>query len=232
MIWIGTSGFQYPEWKGKFYPAKLPTAKMLAYYAERFTTTESNYTFRSIPSAKTIANWLATTPERFRFALKAPQRITHIKRLIDCGAELRGFFEATRGLGAKLGPVLFQLPPNLKKDTGRLNDFLALLPDEMRAAFEFRHESWFSDDTFEMLKSHGAALCIADSEKLSTPVVMTAKFGYFRLRDEGYGKTDLKRWAETIARHREALENIHVYFKHEERGLGPEFAQELQRLLG
>src|SRR5262245_46809238 len=171
--WIGTSGFQYPEWKGGFYPEKMPAAKMLAYYAERFNSTEVNYTFRSVPSANTIANWLAATPAEFRFALKAPQQITHFARLRDCGGAVAGFWNAVADLRAKTGPVLFQLPPNFKKDAPLLRAFLDALPSGMRAAFEFRHASWFDDEVSHHLRDCGAALCLAENEDLAAPRIAT-----------------------------------------------------------
>jgi len=227
MIWVGTSGFQYKEWKGTFYPETLSLAKMLPYYAERFPTTEINYSFRRIPSEKTLTNWSANTPAKFRFSLKAPQEITHFRKLRDC-AEVLGRFSATlKTLGEKLGPVLFQLPPFLKNDHVLLKDFLATIPKGLQSAFEFRHESWFNDETFSALKSKNAALCIADTEELTTPIVATADFGYFRLRNTGYTKADIKRWAKVIGEHRRKAKDIFVYFKHEETGTGPKFARQL-----
>ncbi|MEO6035827.1 MAG: DUF72 domain-containing protein, partial [Verrucomicrobiota bacterium] len=167
MIWIGTSGFQYPEWKGKFYPSDFSTAKMLGYYAGKFPTTEINYTFRQIPSEKSLANWIALTPSEFRFALKAPQKVTHFQKLVGSADTVNHFWKVVKMLGDKLGPILFQLPPFLKKDLPRLEDFLASLPKGMKAAFEFRHESWFAGEIFSALKSRGAALCIADNESLT-----------------------------------------------------------------
>jgi len=146
-FWIGTSGFQYTEWKGNFYPEDLPAAKMLPFYAERFSTTEVNYTFHRIPAAKTIDNWKQLTPDNFRFALKAPQKITHWSKLRDCADTLDYFCKVISGLGDRLGPVLFQLPPTFKKDADVLSSFLRELPST-RAAFEFRHESWFNDEIY------------------------------------------------------------------------------------
>src|ERR1044071_8550620 len=182
-FWIGTSGFQYSEWKGNFYPEDLPTAKMLPFYAERFTTTEINYTFHRIPAQKTIENWKAQTPEKFRFALKAPQKITHWAKLRDCSDTLEYFCKVVTDLDERLGPVLFQLPPTFKKSADVLNSFLRELPS-MRAAFEFRHESWFDDEIFDVLRSRDIALCIADTDALSTPNKITAGYGYLRLRRE------------------------------------------------
>jgi uncharacterized protein YecE (DUF72 family) len=230
MIWIGTSGFQYKEWKGKFYPEKISPPKMLSFYASKFSTTEINYTFKRIPTEKTLENWVSQTPEEFRFALKAPEKITHYQRLAGSEETLHYFWAVARTLGEKLGPILFQLPPFLKKDLPLLENFLAIVPPEMKAAFEFRHESWFSEEIFAALKNHNAALCIADSEKLSTPVVMTSDFGYFRLRDQ-YDKFALEKWAKIISDQQKSLEEIFVYFKHEESGSGPEFAVQLMKLL-
>ena len=228
-LWLGTSGFQYPEWKGAFYPATLPAAKMLRYYAERFSSTESNYSFRTIPSAKTIARWAAETPERFKFSFKAPQRVTHFAKLRECGATLGVFRDAIVPLGTKLGAVLFQLPPTFKKDAALLDSFLDGLPAEMRAAFEFRHDSWFDDGVFGCLRKHRAALCIAESEDLKTPPVATADFGYLRLRREDYSSRDLARWADFV-RSQAGWREAFVYFKHEETGVGPKFAQQFQKL--
>ena len=227
MIWVGTSGFQYKEWKGSFYPETLSLAKMLPYYAERFPTTEINYSFRRIPSEKTLANWSANTPAKFRFSLKAPQEITHFRQLRDCHDVLARFADALKTLGEKLGPVLFQLPPFLKNDKALLKDFLAIIPKGLSNAFEFRHESWLNDDTFAALKSRNATLCIADTEELTTPLIVTADFGYFRLRNPAYMKTDIKRWAKVIDKQRRAAKDIFVYFKHEDTGTGPKFARQL-----
>lgn len=229
VIWIGTSGFQYPEWKGTFYPEKFSPKKMLSFYGERFNTTEINYTFRRIPSETTLKNWSAETPAQFRFSLKAPQLITHIKQLRECESVLQHFSDVAQTLGSKLGPILFQLPPSFRSDVPLLRDFLGNLPPKMKAAFEFRHESWFGDDTLSALRSRNAALCVADSEKLHTPVEITADFAYVRLRDEGYQASDVERWAAVIRKF--AVQNSYVYFKHEERGLGPEFANQLRGFL-
>ena len=227
MIWIGTSGFQYPEWKGKFYPEKFSPKKMLAYYSERFNSTESNYTFRRMPSESTLANWAAQTPEQFRFSLKAPQQITHFRKLRDCASVVQHFAEVSQTLGPKLGAVLFQLPPALHCDLALLRDFLAMLPPRLKSAFEFRHESWFNDEVFSALRSANCALCVADSEKLHTPIEFTASHVYFRLRDEGYGTADIKRWAREVGKASAKAAETYVYFKHEEKGLGPDFARKL-----
>ncbi|PYJ10879.1 MAG: DUF72 domain-containing protein [Verrucomicrobia bacterium] len=231
-MWIGTSGFQYSEWKGTFYPEDLSTAKMLPYYAERLSTTEINYTFRRIPSAKTIQGWWAATPERFKFSLKAPQKVTHFAKLQNCGDTLRYFYQIISDLEAKLGVVLFQLPPAFTKDGPLLAAFLEDFPPGMRAAFEFRHASWFDDEIFELLKSKNIALCIAESENIAAPIVATADYGYLRLRREDYQALDVTRWAETIRAQTEVWSDAFVYFKHEEAGIGPKLATRLREILG
>jgi uncharacterized protein YecE (DUF72 family) len=231
VYWIGTSGYNYPEWKGTFYPERLASAKMLAYYAERFSSVEINYTFYRLPSRKTLEGWTAQTPSPFAFTLKAPRRITHDARLRECDEILRVFLEIAGTLGPKQGVILFQLPPSFRKNLEVLRQFLSLLPPKARAAFEFRHPSWFDDEVFETLGRQNLALCIADSEKLSTPAVATADYGYFRLRDEGYGDDDIARWAKTIRDLARRWKEAFVYFKHEDEGKGPEFAQQLKRAL-
>jgi uncharacterized protein YecE (DUF72 family) len=226
-IWVGTSGYNYPEWKGSFYPEKLPAAKMLAYYAERFATVEINYTFYRAPNEKILDGWSRATPDRFRLTLKAPKRITHDARLKECGDSVRQFLETAATLGPKLGALLFQLPPNLKKDLALLDAFVETFPPRVCAAFEFRHASWLDDEVYARLRARNLALCIADSEKLSTPVEITADYAYFRLRDEGYGADDIARWAGVIGEKTSGCGEVFVYFKHEESGKGPEFAQQL-----
>ena len=222
MIWIGTSGYNYPEWKGSFYPSDLPAAKMLPYYAERFPTVEINYTFYRMPSEKLLSGWAAQTPTPYKLTLKAPRRITHDSRLKNCGDLVRGFCQTAGTLGQKLGALLFQLPPNLKKDVALFDAFLGELPPKVCGAFEFRHTSWLEDEIFDRLAKRGLALCVADSEKLSTPVTITTDYAYFRLRDEGYTPDDIARWADTITGATVNCHDVFVYFKHEEQGKGPE----------
>src|SRR6185295_11798296 len=229
---IGTSGFQYPEWKGTFYPEDLPAAKMLPFYAERFSTTEINYTFRRIPSPKTIENWCKLTPEKFKFALKAPQKITHFAKLQGCDDTLTYFYKVVSALGNRLGPILFQLPPFLRKDAALLGDFVRCFPQAMRAAFEFRHGSWFDDEIFSILKAHNVALCLSESDKLSAPLVMTADFGYLRLRREDYVQDDVRRWADVIRGNSVGWSDAFVYFKHEESGIGPKLASQMMQMFG
>jgi uncharacterized protein YecE (DUF72 family) len=227
MIWVGTSGYNYPEWKGSFYPQTLPAAKMLPYYAERFSTVEINYTFYRAPNEKILQGWDAATPGHFKLTLKAPKRITHDARLRDCADRVRQFLETASILGPKLGALLFQLPPNLKKDVALFDAFLESFPPRVCAAFEFRHVSWLDDEIYQRLRARNLALCVADSEKLSTPVEVTADYAYFRLRDEGYGPADIERWARVIAERTAQCRDVYVYFKHEESGKGPEFARAL-----
>ena len=224
-IWVGTSGYNYPEWKGSFYPAKFPAAKMLSYYAERLDTVEINYTFYRTPNEKILAGWDRETPQNFKLTLKAPKRITHIARLKGCADLTQYFLKTATTLGPKLGAILFQLPPYLRKDLAALDEFLPLLPPGTCAAFEFRHASWMDAEVFARLKAHDLALCIADSEKFSTPLEITASYAYFRLRDEGYTPADLKRWAGVIRTSTAACREVFVYFKHEEAGKGPQFAR-------
>jgi uncharacterized protein YecE (DUF72 family) len=232
MIWTGTSGYNYPEWKGSFYPADLPTAKMLPYYAARFPTVEINYTFYRMPTEKLVAGWAAQTPSPYKLTLKAPRRITHDSRLKNCGSLVSGFCQAAGSLGDKLGALLFQLPPNLKKDLAVFDAFLADLPPKAVAAFEFRNPSWLDEEVYARLAARNLALCVADSEKLSTPVRITADYAYFRLRDEGYRPDDIRRWADTIRKETGSCREVFVYFKHEDEGKGPEFARLLMDHLG
>jgi uncharacterized protein YecE (DUF72 family) len=204
---------------------------MFAYYSERFQSVEINYTFYRMPTAKTTEAWREQAPEGFVYALKASRRITHDKRLKDCADSVQFFCDAALGLGPALGPVLFQLPPNFKADLPRLEQFLAGLPAGIRAAFEFRHDSWLVDEVYDALRKGGAALCIADSGDRTTPPLATARHGYFRLRDEGYAADDLERWADAVAARSADWDDVFVYFKHEEEGKGPEFARAFRELI-
>jgi uncharacterized protein YecE (DUF72 family) len=226
-VWVGTSGYNYPEWRGSFYPEKFPTAKMLPYYAERFRTVEINYTFYRTPSEKILAGWSAETPANFKLTLKAPKRITHEARLRDCADKVEFFLKTAATLGPKLGALLFQLPPFLRKDVALLDTFLEAFPPNVCAAFEFRHKSWWDDEVLQRLRARNLALCVADSEKLSAPVEITASYAYFRLRDEGYTPDDLAKWARVIHDKTAGCSDVYVYFKHEEAGKGPQFARRL-----
>ena len=222
---IGTSGFSYKEWKGSFYPEDLPAAEMLRFYAGRFSTVEINNTFYRMPQASVMAGWAEQVPDGFTFALKASQRITHRSRLKDAVDSVAFFFQVAATLGDRLGPVLFQLPPNFKKDLPRLSAFLPSLPAGSRAAFEFRHASWFDEETYDTLRGAGAALCIAEDEDLATPLVATTGWGYLRLRRQDYGPETLAAWGGRIRE--QPWNEAFVYFKHEDEALGPRFAQAL-----
>jgi uncharacterized protein YecE (DUF72 family) len=215
-IHIGTSGWNYREWKGSFYPADMKPAAMLPYYSERFGTVEVNATFYRMPTAKVVAGWAAAVPADFTFVLKAPQRITHFARLRDVDEPVRLFCDVARGLGAHLGPLLFQLPPNFKKDVGRLGDILYMVPPDLRMAWEFRHESWFADDVYERLRARNAALAIVEDEDSTTPVLATADWGYFRLRAVDYTVAQLSTWVETIRSIGASWRDAFVFFKHDE----------------
>ena len=198
---------------------------MLAYYVERFTTVEINATFYRMPNAKTVGGWAAAAPAGFQYVLKAPQRITHFARLRAVDEPLRYFCDTARLLGDKLGPLLFQLPPNFKKAADRLGEFLAMLPAGFRAAFEFRHESWFDDEVYALLRARNAALCVADTEEGATPAVATADFGYLRLRAVEYADDDLAGWIATIDKVGAGWSDAYVFFKHEDSGTGPALAR-------
>jgi len=221
-VHTGTSGFSYDEWHGRFYPVDLPAANRLEHYCSHLLSVEINNTFYQMPKAALLEGWRDTVPDDFRFALKVPRRITHSQQLKESGESLGYFLTAASALGNKLGPVLFQLPPFLRKDAPRLADFLALLPPTLLAAFEFRHPSWFDDEIFALLSGHNAALCGGDAEKgdRSPPHVATADFGYLRLRAPGYDAEELRTWSERVLAER--WTNAYVYLKHEV--LGPDYA--------
>jgi uncharacterized protein YecE (DUF72 family) len=228
MIYAGTSGWAYPSWKPDFYPAKLASAKFLNHYATRLNTVEVNYTFRRFPTEKLLRGWIEATPAGFQFAIKAHQRITHVTRLRDVADFTSDFIRALQPLDAekKLGPVLFQLPPFLKCDISLLRDFLATLPRSLRAAFEFRHESWFSEEVYAALRAANAALCNAESEKLETPDMQTADFAYLRLRKEEYSAKERKALEQRIAR-LGCSSDVYIYFKHEDTPEGALHAEEV-----
>ncbi|HLA77020.1 MAG TPA: DUF72 domain-containing protein [Vicinamibacteria bacterium] len=222
---VGTSGFAYKQWKGSFYPEKLKDPQMLAFYAGRFSTVEINNTFYRMPARPALAKWAEDTPQGFSFVLKAPKRITHEKRLGDVADSVAYLVETASVMGPKLGPLLFQLPPFLKKDLSRLQAFLALLPAGQRAALEFRHQSWFSDDVYEALRAAGAALCFADTDEGRTPSEVTADWGYLRLRRTEYADAALAEWAEEVLS--QPWREAYVFFKHEDEGKGPALAERL-----
>lgn len=227
--YVGTSGFSYPGWKGIFYPAKLPTKNMLAYYAERLPSVELNSTFYRLPAAATVAGWRAAAPESFRFAVKAPRRITHQAKLIGAEEALSGFVDLLAGFEVTLGPVLFQLPPTFAADQARLRDFVQALPPGLMAAFEFRHVSWFSDETLQTLESASCALVGGDPDRgeLELPLERTAPFAYLRLRLPEYGARELESWAARISAL--GVDTCFAYFKHETGA--PALARQLLGLL-
>jgi uncharacterized protein YecE (DUF72 family) len=228
MLLAGASGYSFKEWKGNFYPEKMKPEEMLPFYAERLPTVEINNTFYRMPKTTVLENWAATTPEAFRFSIKASRRITHMARIkVESSAESLGYlYKNLAALGPKLGAVLFQLPPNLKKDLPRLVAFLGLLPEGHRAAFEFRSDTWFTDDVYDALKAAGAALCLSEREdNAPPPLVETAPWGYVRLRLETYSDDDLRRWAERLEA--TSWRETFVYFMHEP--TAPAYAQTLMR---
>jgi uncharacterized protein YecE (DUF72 family) len=232
-VHVGTSGYSYKPWKGTFYPADLPDSEMLPYYATRLGVVEINNTFYRMPTKALVLKWAEAVPADFCFVLKAPQRITHQKRLSALAAEDLAFFLETASLlESRLGAVLFQLPPFFKKDAARLRAFLELVPRAVRAAFEFRHASWLDDETYDILRSRGAALCSADTDEsgdAGAPVVVTASFGYLRLRRSDYGDADLASWAERLSS--QAWSEAFVFFKHEDEGKGPALAERFKQRL-
>ncbi|HTN51880.1 MAG TPA: DUF72 domain-containing protein [Anaeromyxobacter sp.] len=229
-ILAGTSGWSYPAWKGRFYPPELASAGFLAHYASRLPAVEVNNTFYRMPRPATLAAWRSQVQPGFSLALKAPQRITHLLRLAGVDEAVGTFYRAAAELGPALGPILFQLPPTLGKDLGRLRALLALLPAGGRAALEFRHPSWRDEETYRVLAEAGAALCLADDEEGETPLVPTARFGYLRLRRPGYDDAALAAWARRIAA--QPWADAFVFFKHEDEAIGPALALRMQELTG
>jgi uncharacterized protein YecE (DUF72 family) len=227
-VLVGTSGYSYKEWKGAFYPKNLPPADFLRYYAEHLSTVEINNTFYRMPTEKLVRGWAQEVPETFTFALKAPQRITHIAKLHNARELTEAFVRVGRELGSHLGPLLFQLPPFLRKDVPRLEAFLEAAPAETRMAFEFRHPSWFDEDVWSALRARGAALCVAEGESLVSPLVATAGWGYVRLRRDAYPDDVLEEWAAKIRM--QAWKEVFVYLKHDD-GDAPSVAKRLIALL-
>ncbi|MFQ5528732.1 MAG: DUF72 domain-containing protein [Gemmatimonadota bacterium] len=228
-IRVGTSGFSYKEWKGAFYPEDLPASKMLAFYADQLPAVEINNTFYRMPNPSVLESWSDQVGDSFRFVLKASRRITHFKRLKDVEDEVGFFLRSASSLGDRLGAVLFQLPPNMPKDVDRLESLLDQLGDPGRAAFEFRHDSWFDPEVTECLARHGAALCAADTEQRPAEIVQTGSLGYVRLRRPDYGEKQLAHWASLVrdADWKEAF----VFFKHEDEATGPRLAGRFQELV-
>src|SRR5436190_5543397 len=228
-LYVGTSGYSYKEWKGSFYPEDLSDKQMLHYYGERFRSVEINNTFYRMPKASVLEAWAQEVPSEFKFVLKAPQRITHMQRLKDTGDSMSLLLKTAAVLGGRLGPLLFQLPPYLKKDVPRLREFLPLVPREQRCGFEFRHESWFDDEVLGLLREHRVALCIAEAEDgVEAPFVSTTDWGYLRLRRPDYGDAELKAWGDRVRQ--QNWQDAFVFFKHEDEGKGPQMAKRFLEL--
>ncbi len=228
-LWAGTSGYSYKEWKGSFYPKDLAAAEMLSFYASKLPSVEINNTFYRLPKSSVIETWAQQVPQNFRFSIKASRRITHMKRLKDAGDETTYLLETVQKLGSRLGVVLYQCPPNLKKDLPRLEDFIAQLSGETPAVFEFRHESWFDDEVYDCLRARKCALVLADNDDADEPqLVSTAKVGYLRLRRAKYTKAALGKWLTKI--NDAGWDEAYVFFKHEDGGIGPKTAGQFLEL--
>jgi len=228
-LFVGTSGYSYKEWKGSFYPEKLPDREMLPFYAKQFSTVEINHSFYRMPTETALLNWANAVPEGFRFALKANQKITHIQRLRECESTLKRFLEVASVLndGNHLGPILVQLPPNFKFDRHLLEDFLALRPPAFLFAFEVRHPSWYTDETYSVLRQYQTALCLSETDKQTPPEVLTADFTYVRLRLENYTAKQLAAWKKRLDTWLAEGIDIYVYCKHEDSGKAPAYARQL-----
>jgi uncharacterized protein YecE (DUF72 family) len=223
-IYAGTSGFAYKEWKGRFYPKDLPAAQMLRFYGEHFPAVEINATFYRLPKPEAVATWAKEVPDNFKFAVKAPQQITHRREPANAPATMKELMGAVGALRERLGPLLFQLPPWTKKDAARLNSLLGLVPRGQRAAFEFRHASWFDEEIYDLLRRHKAALCIAEAEDdFPVPFVSTADWGYLRLRRLDYKDAQLKAWTGRVRS--QNWKETFIFFRHEDTARGPAFAQ-------
>jgi uncharacterized protein YecE (DUF72 family) len=230
-LYVGTSGYSYKEWKGSFYPEKIPAKEMLPYYASRLPAVEINNTFYRLPQPTVLENWKEQVPPSFRFSVKASQRITHFKRLKEVAEETKYLLDTAAALADRLGPILFQLPPNMKKDLPRLQAFLDCLPTGTRATFEFRHPTWFEDDVLEVLSEKNYPLCISDTDDLpATHIDRTADWGYLRLRRVNYSPDTLAEWMKRIRD--QGWNDAFVFFKHEDEGTGPRLAGEFLTLAG
>ena len=229
-LWVGTSGYSYKKWLGPFYPERLPSKEMLRFYASRLASVEINNTFYRLPKEDVVASWAEQVPAEFRFAVKASQKITHVKRLRETAEEVAYLYRTVSLLGGRLGPVLFQLPPSLRSDVQRLNKFVSDLPEGAVAAFEFRHPSWLNDEALACLRARNCALCIADTDEAETPdLIPTATWGYLRLRRSNYSADDLRAWKERILS--QGWNEAYVFFKHEDKGIGPRSAAEFVNLV-
>jgi uncharacterized protein YecE (DUF72 family) len=228
-FYVGTSGYSYKEWKGSFYPEKLPDTKLLEYYAQQFSTVEINSTFRRFPTASTVEAWAAQVPAYFRFVLKARQTITHFRRLVNAEEQIDDFINLASRLGKRQGPLLFQLPPNFKKNVPRLDAFLKYVGRRAAVVLQLQHESWFDEDVYQCLRSHRAALCVAEADdQPATELVRTADWGYVRLREEKYTKAQLNKWIERLRK--QDWSEVYVFFKHEDAGAGPKLATRFMEL--
>ncbi|TMA94288.1 MAG: DUF72 domain-containing protein [Deltaproteobacteria bacterium] len=228
-LWVGTSGYSYKAWLGNFYPERLAVKEMLRFYTSRLPAVEINNTFYRLPKESVLLSWAEQAPTEFRFVLKAPQKITHVKRLKDAGAEVEYLFRVGRALGSNAGAILFQLPPHLRKDIERLKNLLLLLPDDSAVAFEFRHRSWFDDEVFACLREHNCSLCTAEMDETeSSNLIATASWGYVRLRRSEYSRADLLNWKERILS--QQWDHAYIFFKHEDEGIGPKLAAEFIEL--
>jgi uncharacterized protein YecE (DUF72 family) len=226
---VGTSGYSYKEWKGIFYPERLPAKEMLRYYAERLPAVEINNTFYRLPKVEILEAWANQVPRGFVFSLKASRKITHVKRLRDTGDETDYLFRTSDVLREKLGVILFQLPPYLKKDAARLETFLTQLPEGARAAFEFRHSTWLDEEIHALLRRRDCALCLAETDDGDRPeVISTAGWGYLRLRRESYTETELLQWIESVRA--QNWSRAFVFFKHEDEAAGPRMAERFLQL--
>jgi uncharacterized protein YecE (DUF72 family) len=228
-VFAGTSGFAYPAWKPAFYPKNVASKNFLAYYATRLNSVEINYTYRQLPKSTTLESWVSTTPDGFVFAPKAHMKLTHILRLKNAAEFTEIFLRAVDPLRSarRLGPILYQLPPNLKCDLSLLSDYLAMLPADLRFAFEFRHESWLTDPVYELLTRHRVCLCLAESDKLEVPKVFTAGFAYFRLRKGDYPPDERQRIAAQVRELSNSGCDVYVFFKHEDDPSGALYAEEI-----
>ena len=230
-LYVGTSGYSYKEWKGSFYPEKLAARDMLAYYSERLKAVELNNTFYRLPKREMVESWKSQVPDNFRFSLKASQRITHFKRLKEAEDVTRYMLDTVTALDDRLGVILFQLPPNMKKDIERLRLFLDILPRDLNCAFEFRHPTWFDDEVLELLRRDSRALCVSDTDDLpANHIDKTADWGYLRLRRVNYSQPSLVEWIERIKA--QNWKDTYVFFKHEDEGTGPKLAAEFLKLAG
>ena len=228
-LYVGTSGYAYKPWKGTFYPEKLPDKEMLKFYASQLLTVEINYSFYQMPKESTLEGWASNVPENFQFALKANQKITHVARLRNCESTLKRFLEVASVLqeGNRLGPILVQLPPNFKFDSALLREFLALRPTAFRFAFEVRHASWYTEETYQLLRKFDTALCLAETDETAPPDVVTAGFTYVRLRREEYSAKELAAWRKRFDGWNKQGVDVYCYVKHEDAGKGPKYARQL-----